>query len=55
MKKRTKPCPFCGEVEYVRIFRHNTKGFCVRCIVCGARVGYYETWKEAVDTWNNRT
>lgn len=55
MKGELKPCPFCGSLKYVGVFLHNTKGFVVRCVSCGARVGYYETRKEAVDTWNKRT
>lgn len=59
----TIPCPFCGEVEYLRIddaseLEECTTGIAVICDAtkggCGATCGYQPTEEKAITAWEQR-
>lgn len=62
MEGKLKPCPFCGNVPTIRIFKGKDgwrDRYAVLCRYdedgCGAESGLYHYEQEAVEAWNRRT
>ena len=55
-----KPCPFCGDDKFIRIFVKvidsgtGTAVFTPTCCVCGARSNGETNVDVAIAKWNNR-
>ena len=50
-----KPCPFCGESEYVTVQKMLTrKRWYVHCGNCRCRTAQYLDRQEAIKVWNRR-
>lgn len=50
---RLKHCPFCGGEAITEFLLF--AGYVSHCTWCGAVSGFWETEKEASDSWNKRT
>lgn len=54
MTKNLKPCPFCGGKDlYVDAGEYRTE-YEIRCVKCGGRVSYFDTYQQAANAWNRR-
>lgn len=54
-KIELKPCPFCGESEYVTIQKMLTREYWyVHCGNCRCRTAQYLDRQEAIEAWNRR-
>jgi len=54
-----KPCPFCGNGDYVRELKHWSDReqvffYSVGCSECGGQSGGCETSVKAIAAWNRR-
>ena len=54
MGENLKRCPFCGEKDlYVDAGEYRT-AYEIKCVKCGGRIGYFDTYEEAANAWNRR-
>lgn len=57
METKLKPCPFCGETEFIAVtFKRffNMDFHCVHCWICGARGPMNIDKQKAIEAWNRR-
>ena len=57
MKIQYKPCPFCGSENIGYMCQpawEFTFAYITCCGDCGARTGYHEKPRDAIDAWNMR-
>lgn len=58
MTAELKPCPFCSNITYLRIFPYKDSHHHIICYVgaggCGASSGRYRSRNEAISAWNRR-
>jgi Lar family restriction alleviation protein len=57
---KNKPCPFCGSDSIV-VYKHYAEsaglkygGYYPECVICGCRLDYYKSKKDALKAWNER-
>jgi Lar family restriction alleviation protein len=55
MRKKLKPCPFCGTQMLKEIdLTHDDPYYVIQCSVCGGSMGSGKNFDHAIEKWNRR-
>ena len=50
-----KPCPFCGGEARLIEAECGTTIHAVECVLCQAKIGWFDEKERAIEAWNNRS
>ena len=55
MTDKLLPCPFCGGEARLIEAECGTTIHAVECVLCQAKIGWFDEKERAIEAWNNRS